>query len=375
MQIPINLIKPSPHPVRTSWDEEKMKELAQSIKEQGLIVPIKVRPMCPHHGQEFLDYEYPRELSERAYDGAIVRFEIRCTGEFMEDGEIAECDINTDLEYEIVYGHRRVEASKRAGLTEVEAIVDGVDDTSALVQALIENIQREDMTDLEKAYGMQELYNNEMSGGDIARRMGWVMKDGSPNRSQVRRYLDLLGKHKDVADAFYSEGGSLKTTPKDAKTKIEYIAAAIPDDVEMQKEIARKVVREELGQNKANQLAQSIAAAPSPQAKKRLLEWEYSPTIHDPELIRERAKTHGPHDPIYRDNKPSPAKTFEESPEIKMLLDSMTMAIKTFIDLLSQIKNVANIGKLAPEGKQFMAHKLRSFRDQIDQLLKELEAE
>ena len=60
MQIPLDLIKPSPRPVRSTWDEDALNQLAQSIKEQGLIVPIKVR-------------------------------------------EIGG-------EYEIVYGHRRVEA-------------------------------------------------------------------------------------------------------------------------------------------------------------------------------------------------------------------------------------------------------------------------
>ena len=65
MKIPLDLIAPSPTPVRTTWDEDKMNELAQSIKEQGVIVPVKVRPVNGH--------------------------------------------------YELVYGHRRTEASRRAG--------------------------------------------------------------------------------------------------------------------------------------------------------------------------------------------------------------------------------------------------------------------
>jgi len=43
--IPLAQIKPSPRPVRSSWDEEAMEELAQSIREQGVIAPIKVRPV------------------------------------------------------------------------------------------------------------------------------------------------------------------------------------------------------------------------------------------------------------------------------------------------------------------------------------------
>src|SRR3990167_9148062 len=60
MQINLDLIKPSPHPVRTTWDDDKLNELAQSIKEQGLIVPIKVRlttslPSCRWHGTDWLE--------------------------------------------------------------------------------------------------------------------------------------------------------------------------------------------------------------------------------------------------------------------------------------------------------------------------------
>ena len=44
MKIKLSDIIPSPRPVRTTWDEDKMDELVQSIKEQGVIVPIKVRP-------------------------------------------------------------------------------------------------------------------------------------------------------------------------------------------------------------------------------------------------------------------------------------------------------------------------------------------
>ena len=77
MKIKLNDIKPSPEPIRSKWDEEAMEELKKSIAEQGLIVPIKVRRL--------------------------------------------------DGEYEIVYGHRRVEAMRRLGWKECEAIVEGME--------------------------------------------------------------------------------------------------------------------------------------------------------------------------------------------------------------------------------------------------------
>ena len=105
MKIPLELIRPSPNPIRTSWGEDGLRELTESIKEQGLIVPIKVRSI----------------------------------------GDA----------YEIIYGHRRAEACRRAGMHEIECIVDGMDDTNALIQAWIENSQREDMSALDRARALR----------------------------------------------------------------------------------------------------------------------------------------------------------------------------------------------------------------------------
>jgi len=77
MKIKLKDIKPSPKPISSEWDEKEMEELKKSIAEQGLIEPILVRPL--------------------------------------------------DREYEIVHGHRRVEAMRRLGWKECEAIVEGME--------------------------------------------------------------------------------------------------------------------------------------------------------------------------------------------------------------------------------------------------------
>jgi len=167
MNIRLDLIKPSPRPVRTSWDEDKMNELAQSIKEQGVIVPIKVRPLYPCTEQEAIDCGMesylgagagnlpivcsPRSPYHRGYGQDIAWM---CYNEektkVWEDGHWCSGDA-VPIPFEIVYGHRRVEAARRAGLDEIPAIVEGIDDTDALVQALIENIQRENLDPLDEA--------------------------------------------------------------------------------------------------------------------------------------------------------------------------------------------------------------------------------
>ena len=101
---------------RTRMDEGALTELAASIKAQGVMQPILVRPI---NGQ----------------DGAA-------------------------LKYEIIAGERRYRASKLAGLTEVPVLVKDVDDQAAAAMALIENIQREDLNPLEEAQGIQRLIND-----------------------------------------------------------------------------------------------------------------------------------------------------------------------------------------------------------------------
>ncbi len=162
--IDIRLIRPSPNPIRKTWDEDKMNELAASIKEHGVISPIKVRPIskefneCRYHG---LDWVEGAQLNE--HDEACSACEhLRDIHGIYQDWELEEDDsfVMGEPFLEIVYGHRRVEAARRAGLTEVPAIIDGIDDTDALIQALIENCQREDMNPIDEAKALKALTCN-----------------------------------------------------------------------------------------------------------------------------------------------------------------------------------------------------------------------
>lgn len=101
---------------RVRMDEGALAELAASIKAQGVMQPILVRPL-------------------KAVDGSSVR-------------------------YEIIAGERRFRASQLAGLTEVPVLVKDVDDLAAAAMALIENIQREDLNPLEEAQGIQRLISD-----------------------------------------------------------------------------------------------------------------------------------------------------------------------------------------------------------------------
>jgi ParB family chromosome partitioning protein len=109
--LPLAALRAGKYQPRTRMDEGSLYELAESIRSQGVMQPILVRP-----------------LTEAGL-------------------------------YEIIAGERRYRAAKLAGLAEVPVLVKVVADEAAAVMALIENIQREDLNPLEEAQGLQRLVN------------------------------------------------------------------------------------------------------------------------------------------------------------------------------------------------------------------------
>jgi ParB family chromosome partitioning protein len=125
--LPLARLRPGRYQPRTRMDEGSLYELAQSIKSQGVMQPILVRPVG---GQE-----------AAARDGAAAQ----------------PAPGGAEGLYEIIAGERRFRAAQIAGLSEVPVLVKPVPDEAAAVMALIENIQREDLNPLEEAQGLQRL--------------------------------------------------------------------------------------------------------------------------------------------------------------------------------------------------------------------------
>jgi len=114
MQIPVDLLSRGKYQPRVDMREESLQDLADSIKAQGVIQPIVVRPLgAPAQGE-------PQR-------------------------------------YEIVAGERRWRATQMAGLHEIPAVLRRIDDEHAVALALIENIQREDLNPLEEALALSRL--------------------------------------------------------------------------------------------------------------------------------------------------------------------------------------------------------------------------
>ncbi len=137
--VPIEFVSRNPRNPRRVFTEAELEDLAQSIREHGVVQPIVVRP-APVNREHF----------------------------------------------ELIAGERRWRASQRAGLTEIPVIIRDVDDRVALELAIIENVQRADLNPVEEAMGYQLLIDeHDYTQADLAQVIG-------KSRSHVANTLRLL---------------------------------------------------------------------------------------------------------------------------------------------------------------------------------------
>jgi ParB family transcriptional regulator, chromosome partitioning protein len=142
-KLPIDLMQPGKYQPRKDMDQEALQELANSIKAQGIIQPIVVRPISQNR-------------------------------------------------YEIIAGERRWRAAQLANLHEVPAVVRDIPDEAAIAMSLIENIQREDLNAIEEAAALQRLIDEfGMTHQQIAETVG-------KSRTTITNLLRLLNLEKNV---------------------------------------------------------------------------------------------------------------------------------------------------------------------------------
>ena len=141
--IPIDLIQRGKYQPRTDMHEEALQELAASIKNQGVMQPIVIRPLSSD-------------------------------------------------KYEIIAGERRWRASQIAGLDKIPAIIKPVGDEAAIAMSLIENIQRENLNPIEEAVALKRLQDEfELTQQEVADAVG-------KSRATVTNLLRLIGLHIDA---------------------------------------------------------------------------------------------------------------------------------------------------------------------------------
>ncbi|MCU6434351.1 ParB/RepB/Spo0J family partition protein [Undibacterium sp. Jales W-56] len=205
--LPVNQMQAGKYQPRTRMDEGALAELASSIKAQGLMQPILVRPIGQTNG--------------------ITR-------------------------YEIIAGERRYRASQMAGLEQVPVLVKDVDDQTAAAMALIENIQREDLNPLEEAQGIHRLitdfsFTHEQAANAVGR-----------SRSAVSNLLRLLNLAKPV-----------QTMLMAGDIDMGHARALLATDAATQIQLANQVVAKRMSVREAEKLVTRSTAELSAPAKTR----------------------------------------------------------------------------------------------------------
>ncbi|MCC6484979.1 MAG: ParB/RepB/Spo0J family partition protein [Armatimonadetes bacterium] len=198
--LPLDQVVPAPGQPRKTFYEDSLEELAQSIKERGVLEPIVVRPM-------------------------------------------------PDGTYQIIMGERRYRASRLAGLTEIPCIIRELSDEDARTDALLENFQREDLNPVERARAIEELLQYAPME-KVARTLG--VKEAT-----VRRHLEILELPNAVLEELVGREGEHAFTEGHARA-----LRNLDDDPITQVRLARKVKAEGLAIDELQRLIQAIGNIP-----------------------------------------------------------------------------------------------------------------
>lgn len=201
--LPISEIEPNRSQPRKDFDEKALAELAESISQHGLLQPLLVRPL-------------------------------------------------TLGGYQIVAGERRYRACRMAGITEVPVIIRELSDTETMEIALIENLQREDLTPLEEALGYKALIDeHDFSQDEVAQSVG-------KSRPAITNALRLLKLPDRITE--YLKDGRISAGHARALLSLE--------NEEQMLTVAEEIVVKDLSVRQVEKLCKSLMNAKEPPAQK-----------------------------------------------------------------------------------------------------------
>ena len=201
--VKLSELRSNPYQPRKVFDPEALQELSNSIKEHGVFQPIIVK---------------------RSIKG-----------------------------YEIIAGERRVKASQLAGLTEIPAIIRDFNDTQMMEIALLENLQRENLTAMEEANAYKKLQETlSITQEDLARRLG-------KSRSHITNMIGLLTLPDDIQEEVNNKMISMGHARVLSKL----------DNREQQRQLADKIIKEGISVRDLEELSQKpMITKANPQKRK-----------------------------------------------------------------------------------------------------------
>ena len=218
LNVPIEDIIPNRFQPRLSFDEEGLKELAASIKEHGIIQPLVLR-----------------RLGDK---------------------------------YEIIAGERRYKASKIAGLTSVPAIITAMDDKKSAEVAIVENVQRRDLSSIEEAKSYKALLDKGyLTQEELAKKMGL-------SQSAISNKLRLLALSPIVQDALMQG----KISERHARSLLQV------EDLRLQEEWLKRIIEERIT---VRELEKKLRSENEDKKKKESALLEVTPNI---EKLKENAE-------------------------------------------------------------------------------------
>lgn len=317
MKLQLSQIKPSPKPIRSSWDETKMDELKWSLMEEGQVEPIGVHENGQGH-------------------------------------------------YVIVWGHRRVEAARRAAWTEIEGMVVPQDEVNNLIQAGIENLAGEDMSGKDKAEWVYRL-NKELgvSVAEISRR-------STVSEMAIYQWLTWREEKK-------SGVGMLTSDSDDGIRRVVDIKRVLGDDIEAKKAVAKKVADDELTTTQTRAVAEAYRDAPTPAVRAQVLKTPIISRDTSADILRRSI-----HRVEMEGGIASQTETndWQKEREERRSMESWDFAVKEFLDMTRAYAEVARkgtalvkYGKYSPEAARFAIAKidnligiLKTYREELEQV-------
>ena len=201
-KVAIEALQAGVYQPRVKFDEAALKDLSESIRVQGIVQPIVVRAV-------------------------------------------------DDEKYEIIAGERRWRAAKMANLTEVPVVIRSVDSQTALAMALIENMQRKDLSPLEEARGFERMMNEfEVTQAEVAEAIG-------RSRSSVTNLLRILKLPE-----------SIQQLIEDEKLSVGHARAIITLKAAQQSKLAEKAIAEDWSVRRMESEVAKLQQTAQPAAKK-----------------------------------------------------------------------------------------------------------
>ena len=209
--VKIKDLRSNPYQPRKIFDQQALEELASSIKEHGVFQPIIVK--------------------------------------------------KTIKGYEIIAGERRVKASELAGLEEIPAIIRDFNDTQMMEIALLENLQRENLSAIEEATAYKKLQETlSLTQEELAKRLG-------KSRSHITNMLGLLTLPEDIQNEVNNKSISMGHARVLSKL----------DNINQQEELAKKIIEEGISVRRLEEISQeNDVVKTNPQKAKVKVQNEYS---------------------------------------------------------------------------------------------------